>query len=204
MTYHVHHVLILTKDDPDGESIGEVLREHCSTLGVEGSNIATWQFQQPGREVAVDVEDLDYDYDLSDLREPESADSVQIGRAVFQGEAWIGDHAVPVDDARYTYPITEAEYAQAFAYHDVQAFDGLQEAAAAPRAVKGWPGPFTITVDFGARKPAVARYIEDPADPGFDADEIAATKAAARYTDAQWDALSKSEQAVILDLDHRR
>lgn len=204
MAYHVHIIRILTKDDPEGESIGEVLREHCSTLGAEGSNVVTFEADRFPRVVAVAAEDLAYDLDLSDLRDAESEASPQIGTAIFQGEAWIDDHAIAVDDARWTYPITEAEYAQAWAFREVQAFDGLQEADAAPRAVMGWPGPFTITVDFGARKPAVARYLEDPQQPDFDPAEIAATKAAARYSDAEWDALSLEEQAVILDLDHRR
>lgn len=204
MAYHLHHILILTKDDAEGESIGEVLREHCSTLGAEGSNLVTFNADRFPRAVAVEAEDLAYDLDLSDMREADTENDPQIGTAIFQGEAWIGDHALPVDDARWTYPITEAEYAEAFAYRDVQAFDGLQEAVSAPRAVKNWPGPFTIIVDFGARKPAVARFIEDPEQPDFDPDEIAATKAAARYNDAEWAALSLAEQATILDLDHRR
>ena len=55
MAYHLHTVHILTRDDPDGESIGEVLRDHCATLGVEGSNIETWGFDdaRPARAVVV-------------------------------------------------------------------------------------------------------------------------------------------------------
>lgn len=204
MAYHVHTIRILTKDDPEGESIGEVLREHCTTLGAQGSNLVTFNADPFPRAVAIAAEDLAYEIDLIDLREDEAAAAPQIGTAIFQGEAWIGDHAMAVDDARWTYPITEDEYAQAWAFREVQALDGLQEAAAAPRAVKGWPGPFTITVDFGARKPAVARFIEDAQQPDFDPAEIAATKTAARYTDAEWDALPLAEQAVILDFDHRR
>lgn len=206
MTYHLHTVHILTRDDPDGESIGEVLRDHCATLGVEGSNIETWGFDdaRPARAVVVAPENLDYDLDLTGLHDDPGAYSPVIGTAVFQGEAWVNDHAIPVDDARYTYPITEAEYAEAWRFREVQEFDTLQEAAAAPRAVKDWPGPFTIAVDFGARKPAVARFIEDPEAPGFDPEEIVQTKANGRYRDDEWDALSLAEQAVILDIDHRR
>ena len=49
-------------------------------------------------------------------------DTPVIGTAVFQGEAWVNDHASPVDDSRYAYPITEAEYAEAWRFREVQAF----------------------------------------------------------------------------------
>lgn len=65
--------------------------------------------------------------------------------AHFTGEAWIADHAVPVDDARISYLVTAKEVADAGgpeAHH----FDSLIHAGAAPDAVRTWPGPFTITV----------------------------------------------------------
>ena len=72
----------------------------------------------------------------------EIAPSQIAGHAVFQGEAWIMDHAVAVDDARFTYPVTVAEYRDAQEFDD--ALDDLKEAAAAPREVKDWNGPFSI------------------------------------------------------------
>lgn len=128
-------------------------------------------------------------------------DTPVIGTAVFQGEAWVNDHASPVDDSRYAYPITEAEYAEAWRFREVQAFDSLQEAAAAPRAVKGWPGPFSISVSFGARKPAVAAFIEagEYETPEFDADEVSATMGLLNLSDEAWDNLDSAEQAVLID-----
>lgn len=63
--YHVHHVLILTRDDPEGESIGETLRDHCRTLGAANSNIETWEFQCLGENtsVKVDVDPAELEYD---------------------------------------------------------------------------------------------------------------------------------------------
>ena len=70
-----------------------------------------------------------------------------IGTATFQGEAWVMDNAIAVDDARYDYPISLREYIDVRQTHDFLDFDPLQDAAAAPGVVKNWPGPFTITVE---------------------------------------------------------
>lgn len=62
--------------------------------------------------------------------------------ATFQGEAWIMDNAMPVDDARFTYTVTARE----FMLSDVD-LDGLAQAAEAPAEVKAWGGPFTVTLE---------------------------------------------------------
>jgi hypothetical protein len=62
--FHIHTIKILTRDDPEGESIGEVLRDHCNTLTNDGSSIETWEHSGAIHAVEHDLSDLDYDTPL--------------------------------------------------------------------------------------------------------------------------------------------
>lgn len=66
-------------------------------------------------------------------------------RATFRAEAWINDHATPVDDASWVYDVSEEDYTEAEGVFDYMDWDMLQEAG--PPEVVAWPGPFTITVE---------------------------------------------------------
>lgn len=66
-------------------------------------------------------------------------------RAVFQGQAWISDHAVPVDDARHTFCVSQAEVDECWDRGN-GVFDELSDAALAPGAVRNWPGPFDMSL----------------------------------------------------------
>lgn len=63
----------------------------------------------------------------------------------FQGEAWVRDHAIPVDDAHFTFLATAEEVAEAHDGYGV--FDALTDAERAPAEVRDWSGPFSITVE---------------------------------------------------------
>lgn len=88
--------------------------------------------------------------------------------AVFQGQAMILGQAMEVDESRWTYPITRAEFQDAVAVHDLMAFDTLSEAAGAPADVRAWTGPFEIKVRarrfrIDRQSPAVPpRYADTP------------------------------------------
>jgi hypothetical protein len=62
--------------------------------------------------------------------------------ATFQGQAWFMDNAIPVDDSRHTYLVTDEEVVEA---HDgFGVYDDLHIAERAPAEVRDWSGPFEI------------------------------------------------------------
>ena len=93
-------------------------------------------------------------------------------RATFQGEAWINDHAVPVDDARCEFFVSQAEVEECLDREN-GVYDELSDAALAPAEVKGWNGPYSIRLE-----PRAVR-IEPEADgaPVLYADDAAGVRA---------------------------
>lgn len=59
----------------------------------------------------------------------------------FIGQAWINDHAIPVDDKTVCYKVTQRELDDA---QKSDVLDELQTAAGAPDWVKDWSGPFEV------------------------------------------------------------
>lgn len=71
--------------------------------------------------------------------------------ARFVGQAWINDHAMEVDDGRFTYEVTWTDIEAAGGMNAAGGpergdWDGLKAAAAAPVEVGDWTGPFEITL----------------------------------------------------------
>lgn len=64
-------------------------------------------------------------------------------KATFQGQAWINDHVMSVDDSRFEFLVSQAEFEGCRERADY-IFDELQTAADAPAEVKRWDGPFDI------------------------------------------------------------
>lgn len=75
--------------------------------------------------------------------------SVYPFRATFRGQGEMLGQIVELDD-RYQFPVTAAEAQDAAGPEglaDAVEFDALAEAAMAPAEVKGWTGPFEITLE---------------------------------------------------------
>lgn len=97
--------------------------------------------------------------------------------ATFVGEAWINNHAVPVDDAEFEYAVSAQEIADAGGFApgvDPEAcepcrgdWDALKSAAMAPDMVRHWNGPFTIAV---RALPSAFGDAAASADPGEEAE----------------------------------
>ncbi|USN15875.1 hypothetical protein PAPPERLAPAPP_01330 [Brevundimonas phage vB_BpoS-Papperlapapp] len=67
-------------------------------------------------------------------------------RATFQGQAWVADHALAVDEARHTFYVSQNE-ADACADLSKDLCDSLIDAALAPPEVKTWSGPFDLRLE---------------------------------------------------------
>lgn len=78
-----------------------------------------------------------------------------VARATFIGQAWINDHAIPVDDGRFSYLVTAEDIASAGGAdpEDPEGltpargdWDDLRTALFAPPQVRAWAGPFEIVL----------------------------------------------------------
>ncbi|USN15596.1 hypothetical protein KIKIMORA_04780 [Brevundimonas phage vB_BpoS-Kikimora] len=153
LSYDAHQRDQLDADQPDRTQAIEALQEACEPDTGDRDRARAWAAL--------------YRFWM-DRDPPELNNEAAPYLAIFTGQAMIMDHAMDVDDARWTYPVTRAEFQDAVATHDLTAFDALSDAAAAPAEVRAWAGPFEIKVRarryrIHRESPAVSpRYADTP------------------------------------------
>jgi hypothetical protein len=135
--------------------------------------------------------------DIAEGLEPGQPEDPQY-LATFTGQAWISDNAIPVDDGRFSFPVTAREVADAD-----DDFDSLAQAIAAPAIVREWSGPFDIRIDLleGKRPQDVDVFNVDTL-PEDDADAIGG-QYAVQYADGTMIGFETDDEACALQRRHR-